>query len=140
MENDEGKWARSALALLLATHRLVLSGLLMLAAAVTAFPVVVVCDNGRIFTCLWAGVLMGGTVALSALGTIGLAILALRKPGKLSRGFLLLYSGFLMVFRFLPQVSAFNMTALDALAALGALTMICLVFFGAGRRPAAGLD
>jgi len=140
MEDNADNWGRSALALLLATHRLVLWGLLCLALAATVFPVVVVCDSGQIMTCLLGGLQLGGAVAVGALGTVGVAIQALRKPSKLSQGFLALYSVFLIVFRFLAPVSHFNSTTLDALAALGAMTMVCVVFCGAGRRPAAGTE
>jgi hypothetical protein len=136
MENHQDQWGRSALALLLAAHRCLLWGLLWLAMAVALLPVVVVCDSGQLLSCIRAGVLMGRAVAAGALGTVGIAIQALRKPGKLSQGFLALYSVALIVLRFLSQASDFNLTALDALAALGALTMVCVMFLGAGRRPA----
>lgn len=129
------KYQLKTLNILLAAHGIILKCLLALAILAGLFPIVVVCDNGNILNCAGAGILFFGTVAGTSLATVGLAIVALRKPSKLSQIYLLAYSVLLVIFRFLALPSAPNFSILlDAGVMLGVMTLISVIFFGAGRH------
>lgn len=121
--------------ILLAAHGVILKGLLALAILAALFPVVVVCDDGNILNCVGAGIVFFGAAAGGSLATVGLAIVALRKPSRLSQIYLLAYSVLLVVFRFLALPSAPNFSILlDAGMILGVMNFISVIFFGAGHR------
>jgi hypothetical protein len=125
---------KSALNILLGIHKFVLGGLLVLAVLIGFFPVIVVCDDGKIMRCAMTGVLFFCAVSDPSLLTVGLAILALMWPGRRSQIYLMVYSLFLMgsVFYF-PSWTNFRWLK-EGLAALGWLTCFCVLFLDAGRN------
>lgn len=125
---------KAATRLLLETHKLALKGLLAIAMLAGFFPIVFVCDDGKLARCIGYGLLFFGAVAGTSLCTVGLATLALMRPGRRSQLYLMAYSVFLMgcLFYF-PSWTNFQWLR-DGLAALGALTLLCVLFSGAGRN------
>lgn len=121
---------------LLGIHCVILAGLMVIAVLAGVFPVLVVCDNGDYWTCMKAGALFFSVISGSALASVGLAILALWRPGVMSRAFLMIYSASLVVFRILGyrSFSAWH-SGLSLMAALGVWTFVCVMFLGAGRDP-----
>jgi hypothetical protein len=96
------------------------------------------CDDGNIKGCLLVGLAFAGISAAGSIATVGLAYLALTRPSKASRVFLVVYS-------MLPIAYCVTMWNYDpgdfawyifliVLAGFGVFTLICTVFFGAGKN------
>lgn len=134
MTESRPDFQKAATKFVLETHKLALKGLLAIAILAGIFPIVFVCDDGKVARCIGYGLLFFGAVAGPSLCTVGLATLALIRPGRRSRLYLIAYSVFLMgcLFYF-PGWTNFQWLR-DGLAALGALTLLCVLFFGAGRN------